>query len=261
MKTALRLPPLPDIVRRLIDTIGDDEVELPEVARLIGADPALTLELLKLVNSPFYGLPRPVGSVQDALQVLGLATVRRLVMSTALVRPFARVFASQADAHDFWMHHFACAAFTEALCGQEVECAALGYTAGMLHDVGRLTFLLEDSAAFALWQAGRREPEADPIALERRLFGRDHAEAGAELLAHWRMPEVIVRAVAYHHALEAPASGCCARALARADGLLRRMALRPAQGDAPAAPPSMAGEAELIARVSEQIALFQQLLH
>lgn len=259
MNKALRLPPLPDIVRRLIDTIGDDEVELPEVARLIGADPALTLEVLKLVNSPFYGLPRPVGSVQEALHVLGLATVRRLVMSTALVRPFARVFASEADAHGFWMHHFACAAFTEALCGEGGDCAALGYTAGMLHDVGRLTFLLEDSGAFALWQSERSKPEADSIALERRLFGRDHAEAGAELLSHWRMPAVIVQAVAHHHALEAPASGCCARALARADGLLRRIALREAGGEGSAA--SIAGEAELVARVSEQIALFQQLLH
>ncbi len=201
-----KLPGLPATVLEVLRLLADDDAMLDHVARAIAKDPALAARILRVANSPFYGLARTIASVKDAITVIGLRNARTLVTSAAVMNRFAALDAEFFEARAFWRHAVAvacCARRIARTAGADQEWCA---TAGLLHDLGCLALLAVAPVEYRAAVSMQRAADCWPMEAERATLGTDHAEAGAVLIAHWRLPEAIADAVAFHHAPTATSS-------------------------------------------------------
>jgi len=193
-----RIPAFPPIVLRLLDLLARDNVDIRELVALISSDPAFAAQILRVANSPLFGFRAQIDSLHSALIVLGLRRVRSLCMTVATADQMKAVLHIQELAH-CWRHMLACALLTEQLarCCSAFEDRA--YTAGLLHDIGRLGLLLAYPKEYA--ELLRRAPR-DPLELleiERRELGLDHCEAGRAMAEHWNLPPDFQIVAALHH--------------------------------------------------------------
>lgn len=191
-------PPFPAVAVQLIQQMQDPHAGATEVGRLIELDPSLTASLLRLVNSPFFGLRRQIANVPEAVMVLGMSAVRRMVMSLAVVTPLRQPQVDVEFARQRWHHTVSCAALARRLIDDDPAAAELAFTAGLLHDIGQVHLLQQHGAAYVQLHAD--QPDADRRPLERERFGRAHDELGAELLEAWGLPQPIADAARVHHA-------------------------------------------------------------
>jgi HD-like signal output (HDOD) protein len=196
------LPLYPAVAAQLVRSVENEDISGPELARQIAADAALATHLLRLVNSSFYGMSRRIGTVSDALSVLGFNMVRRIVTAVVMRRPMLAYLPDTAASRDFWRHQLLCAVLARHLHQHQGDDGAeVAYMAGLLHDVGRLAMFARWPRAYAATLLRPSLPTAaddDLIAVERSSFGFDHAQAGGALLAHWGVPEAICEAAAGH---------------------------------------------------------------
>jgi HD-like signal output (HDOD) protein len=224
------LPLFPAVAAQLVRSVQDEDISGPELARLITADAALATHLLRLANSAFYGLSRRIGTVQDALAMLGLNMVRRMVTAVVLRRPLLAHLPDTAASRDFWHHQLLCAVLARHLHKQQgEEGEELPYMAGLLHDVGRLAMFVHWPQDYAIAMPQQEQATAtDEIVFdsESTRFGFNHAQAGAALLVHWGVPEVICEAVAAHRDALAPSAGVPAQVW-HANRLSHRIAHEP----------------------------------
>lgn len=194
------------------------DVGAAEVARLIERDPTLTVSLLRLANSPFFGMRRQICSVGDAVMVLGMSAVRRLVMSLGVAGPVARSGAADPEfARAQWQRLVCCAAIARRLV-DDPAAAELAFVAGLLHDIGAVLLLQQHGAAYVALQA-RANGGEDLRALEAERFGTPHDVLGAELLEAWGLPQPIADAARRHHDEAAPGEGAVERAVRTAHRL------------------------------------------
>ena len=225
-----QLPLFTGIAAQLVRSVDREDVTMTELGRLISTDAALVAQLLRLVNSSFYGLPRKIGTVTDAMAVLGLDFVRRMVMVAVLQRPLFAYLHDTAAARAFWRHELLCAALARHLARRDGVDGELAYMAGLLHDVGRLVMLIEypERHDVLLRHAGDGDPveSADDGAAnalqELSLFGFTHAQVGAALLEIWGLPDGIVRA-AHQHGDASQPDDVLAAAVWRANTLSHRI--------------------------------------
>ncbi|KQP18263.1 HDOD domain-containing protein [Pseudorhodoferax sp. Leaf267] len=197
---ALRgLPPLPSVVLDLIASLGQEELGAAQYAAKISRDQALVAKTLRLANSSFYGRGRQVGSVAEAITVLGLRTVRAVVTAAGLAGSFSRHPEFDHDA--FWRHSFG-----SALCAQALADALgrddgdLAFTVGLLHDIGRLALASLFAPAYAEVDRWRRDQDGLGSDAERAVLGIDHAEVGGLIAQQWNFAPAIVDAIRQHHA-------------------------------------------------------------
>src|SRR5439155_23166263 len=101
-------PPFPAVAVQLIQQMQLPAASASDVARLIELDPSLTASLLRLVNSPFFGMRREIGNVSEAVMVMGMGAVRRMVLSLAVATPMRRSDVDAAFARDRWQHYVSC---------------------------------------------------------------------------------------------------------------------------------------------------------
>lgn len=200
MKPAVRPvlpPPFPAVALQLMRELQAD-VGAADVAHLIERDPTLTVSLLRLANSPFFGLRRQVSGVGDAVMVLGMSAVRRLVMSLGVAAPIARGGAADpAFARAQWQRLVSCAAIARRLVGDSAQ-AELAFVAGLLHDIGAVQLLQQHGAAYVALHAQAHGAD-DLRTHEAERFGMPHDRLGAELLEAWGLPQPIADAARRHH--------------------------------------------------------------
>ncbi len=194
------LSALPATTVRLLDLLDEPEAAAAPVLEVVETDPALTANLLKLCNSAFYSMPREIGTLREALVLLGNQTVITLAFATSMGRVLRGPLSGyRSGQHEMWHHALAtavaAAAIAESLSGPAQRSRA--FTAGLLHDIGKQ--LLNRP----LMQGGQQIPphcRADQLlAAERSILGCDHTQAGAALAEMWRFPPALVAAIACHH--------------------------------------------------------------
>lgn len=198
---ANRLPSPPGLVADLIASLEDDGARLDDLAERIGRDQAIAAKVLRLANSAFYGMAGKVASLVQASVVLGQRNLRSLAIGAGVIAPFAGLKGAPYDLSQFWRHSVGVAAAARALateCGENVEFA---FTAGLLHDIGRLVLVAGFPDAYAEVLRERAATDSYLIDAEREHLGLDHALVGAALAQRWRFPEPIRVAVAEHHDL------------------------------------------------------------
>ena len=208
---------------QLIRSVDQEEITAGELSRLISTDAALSAHLLRIVNSPYYGLARRIGTVSDALTVLGFNLVRRTVTAAVLQRPLFAYLHDTEIARAFWRHELICAALARHLALRRGFDGEFAYMAGLLHDVGRLVMLVQFPDQADLLLTRRSDDDDTGIDVERRMFGFDHAQVGGALLELWGLPGGMVQA-AHQHADETEPEEPSAAGIWRANLISHEMA-------------------------------------
>lgn len=193
------LPSLPTVVQELLLLVRQKEVQLEAISNTLRLDQALSIKVLQLANSPFYGLSGRIGSVRDAINILGLRQLGSLVIAAALTVQFEKLHGKSLHMDSFWRHSIGCAAAARQLAVHVGLDSAAAFTAGLLHDVGRLVvdshYPLEAAEAIA-WAEEHDMPHCEA---EHTLLGIDHTELGEWVCRHWRFSSDVVEAIAGHH--------------------------------------------------------------
>lgn len=173
------LPSLPPVVLQLMDLLQQPDAGLDEFADTLRLDQALSVKVLQAANSPFYGLSGRILSVRDAIHVLGLRQLSTLVIAAALTLQFEALHGRSLHMRAFWRHSIACAVAARQLALQRGWNDAAAFTAGLLHDVGRLvvdSHYPEQAAEIIAWAD---QQDISHSEAEHALTGIDHTEPGA----------------------------------------------------------------------------------
>lgn len=196
LKLAKRLPSPPGTAFRVLDLCRDENVEIRDIADVLKADAALSCRLLKFANSPMAGLHRQVTSIQDAVLLLGLRTVKLTALGFSLTPPAFVPNCSGFNLKRYWTESFLRAVIAKRLAREffNVE-REEAFTSALLAKIGQLTLALSAPEEYGpLLKAAGRD-EAALLEAESCKFGIDHGQFGAKLLSDWDLPEVLVQAV------------------------------------------------------------------
>lgn len=197
LDAAERIGLFPAAAVKIFEVLRNPEVDGRQLAVVIGRDPVLTARILKTANSPFYGRSQRIGTIEQALVVMGLPVVRDLTVSFALV---AMSKTANPAAAGLWRHMLA----TGVLCASLAKVmrtadAAAALVVGTLHEIGELVMLEVEPQRHAQVLA-RMRPDDPRIAMaERIVFGIDHAELGAACVLQWGLPPTYAAIVREHH--------------------------------------------------------------
>lgn len=195
------LPTLPDLYARIHAALQDESRSVREIGDLITQDVALSTKVLQVVNSAFFALPRRVSSPGDAAVVLGIDVLRSIVLGEELFTSMDDGLGEAAGMGQLWQHSLRVACCTRVLakelgCGKPVADAA--FLAGIVHEVGRLIFVLNRPDEYLACKRACDARPGDVLAIERSQLGTLHELACAYLLGTWGLPDDVVMAVAWH---------------------------------------------------------------
>jgi len=180
------LPAVPKIVHELIDSFNNEDVSIDEVTKKIASDPVLSARLLRLANSAYYHVSRTVGTVDDAVMMLGFVTVRTLVISSGLTSGFKSM--PGMDLKKFWKYSMHTAAVSRWLAKSTHNNIDQAFTVGLMHAIGQL--VMHAGMPEAMLHLDKLAGPMDPrrFDMERTSFGYHFANVGAELARQWKFP-------------------------------------------------------------------------
>lgn len=191
---------LPMIYYKINEAINKPRTSLADIGKIISDDPGLTVRLLKLVNSAFYGFPSKIETITQALVIIGTNQLRDLALATSIVNLFKGIPKDLVSMESFWCHSIACGIAAKTLAAYRNETNIERFLiAGMLHDIGRLILYkkVSEQASEALLQC--RSSKTLLFLKEQEVMGFDHALLGRRLLRAWNLPLSLEEAVAFHH--------------------------------------------------------------
>ncbi len=193
------LPTIPTVLAKILQLVDSESSSGKELIAVVERDQALTGKLLRLANSAFFGQTRRVATIPRAVVLLGFSTVRNLALGVKVWDALGTGVARNR-LEELWAHTVAVAVATKTLAaslraGDPDE----AFTAGLLHDVGRLVLAMRFRDDY--WRAVGGASEAEAVeGMEATNLGVDHTEVGAWILEAWSLPPAIVEAVRHHHA-------------------------------------------------------------
>jgi len=193
-------PGMPGAASKLLALLNNTETPLAEIEAILRYEPGLTANVLRLVNSAYFGFSKKIGSVRQAILLMGWKRLTQLVVASCVSAIMDKpVSGYDLAPGDLWRHAVAVAVASEGL-GKLLKVGGVEeiFTAGLLHDVGKMVlgrFVEEHRVAMEVESYRERSFEQ----VEREIFGMDHAEVGAMILSQWGLPEDLVLAVQYHH--------------------------------------------------------------
>ena len=190
----------PPVYHKLHQAMQDPDTSFSDFSDIISADPSLAIRLLRIANSPFYGLGSKVETIIHALGVIGINQLKELALATIMVNQFKGIDKDLVNMQSFWMHSIGCglAARTIAKNMGERDVEPY-YTASMLHDIGSLIIYKEipDKAREILTRC--KSEGLSLSVVEDDVLGFTHAEVGAVVFTQWGLPGTLVEAVRFHH--------------------------------------------------------------
>jgi putative nucleotidyltransferase with HDIG domain len=193
-----RVPPFPPVAAKLLSLLAKPEVETNEVAELISSDATFTARILQRINSVEFGLVTPVTNVRQAVALLGTDLTRKLVLTYA-TGAYTKGALGAEELRRCWQHTVATAVLADQLakaCGEFTEVA---FTAGIMHDIGRLGLLVAYPSEYERVIRDAASRCLDLLDFERDEFGMDHAEAGRVLAERWGLPSGLAQIAGRHH--------------------------------------------------------------
>lgn len=188
-----KLPTIPKVTQKLIQSFGDEDVSIDDIARQLASDPALTAKLLRLANSAYFHVSRSIGTVDDALRMLGFVMVRNLVLGNGMVTAFRNT--PGLDMRQFWRYNLYTACAARWLARQGDGNSDLAFTLGLMHGIGQLQMHAVAAAAIAPLDAQMNVLAAQRAELEKRQLGFHYGDASAELAKLWNFPQPLIDAL------------------------------------------------------------------
>ena len=206
IETIGELPTSPNVVSAIMGLTSDLNTEITKLSRVLSADQALTAKVLRLSNSPFYGRVRGVGSLDEAIMILGFFTIRSLVVASSAYSMFNKGNDNSYEGR-LWAHSLAtamCARITARRVGiKQIEEVFL---AGLLHDIGILILLKKMRKDYSGVIKEVNKSGCDLVEVEQNLLGFSHPELGALILDRWNFPPILSHSVREHHDPAVPES-------------------------------------------------------
>ncbi len=193
---------LPEVYLRLSEALEDPNTTNEDIAQLLEQDPSLAIRVLKIANSPLYGLARQVEEIRQAVSVLGIRQITEVVLATSASKVIAGIPNVVYDMDDFWRHSILCGTTAQELA-KACRCRRpeFAFVGGLLHDIGQLIFFNrypgQSRVVFQL-SLDRHQP-MEIFQAEQKVFGFDHALLGGRLLGAWNLPPRLRECVEFHH--------------------------------------------------------------
>lgn len=202
MRRNLELPPIPSVAVTLLGLLSKEQVGIAEVSAAIAADAAIAAELLRAANTAHYGIRGEVTSIQHAATLLGLERIRALAATVGLRRYLGQALRMPAVLR-CWRHNLACAFGAEQIALRLGGNPADAYTAGLMHDIGRLALVVAHPQAYPAFLDTTTASGMALLDAERALLGIDHCEAGHWFTQQLLLPQVFQDVARHHHDLDA----------------------------------------------------------
>ncbi|MBA3035661.1 MAG: HDOD domain-containing protein [Desulfobacterium sp.] len=195
------LPVLPVVALKLFNILADPDATINALVKVIETDASLTLKLLKIVNSAFYGVSRKIDTVKESVMILGTDEIKNLSFGLSAAKTFQNIsFEGLANPNALWHHSIATAIIAEHLClGLPGIKGAGVFTAGLIHDTGKI-FLMEHFPE--LYNSAYRTAIKYKIPIyemEEERYELNHAMIGKFIANRWNLPESLSQAIACHH--------------------------------------------------------------
>ena len=189
-----KLPPLPTVVTKLMQLIERRDVGLKEISNTISSDPAFSVEVLGLANSAMIGAMCEVRTISQALALVGTDRVKGLALTVGM----RGIMGSKRNApvmRQAWRHTLATAILAEEIADKAYIDSAEAYTAGLLHDIGRIALITTAGDKYGGIYDSKPGTAALLMEQERAVFGLDSREAGVELVRKWNLPVLFERVI------------------------------------------------------------------
>lgn len=198
------LPTPPIVFHQIQKVTSSPNASAQQIANILAEDPAMSAKVLKLTNSAFYGLPREIDSVKQAVVIVGLEAIKNLVLSASVLDMFKGETVDQEFTERFWRHSLA-VGFGARLLAREVKSRGVAdpdaaFSAGLLHDIGKVViccFLPQDYLKFN--EVRLKDKLRMTFEIEEEVLGYNHCHIGALLTMQWKLPAKLTEAVSFHH--------------------------------------------------------------
>jgi len=200
LKACRTLPSVPAVVLEVLDLCQSEDVGIGQVGKVLARDPALTAKVLKVANSPWYGVRSQITTLERAITILGINATLSLALSFSLVRNLQKSRPSSFDHQTFWKRCVITAAASQEV-GRWAKAASQDelFLGGLLQNIGILVLNEAIPESYGRLIAASGEDHILLATLERQAFGSDHAEVGAWQLERWNLPVKLQLAVACSH--------------------------------------------------------------
>jgi len=194
----LTLPAFPSVSEKALKLLSGNDTRLLELYQVIAADPSFCSEVLRIANSPLFALPSAVKNLSQATMLLGFERLKGVAVTIG-IRSYLKDLLKVPVLQACWRHSLACAMIAEEATSATKRRLDDGYTAGILHDLGRIALAAIRPKDYArLLEEAQGQPQ-DIRQRERDLYGLDHCEAGKALVDAWRLPQELVAITSGHH--------------------------------------------------------------
>jgi putative nucleotidyltransferase with HDIG domain len=194
----IHLPPFSHVALQALQLIAKENITLRQLSDLIGSDPAFSSEVLTIVNSPIFSARNPIRSTLQAVSLLGLEQVKGVAVTVG-VRNYLGSALRKPALRQCWRHSLACALIAEELAAIALMDKSIAYTAGMMHDIGRVALAAIQPDSYAALLESMQADAHEVLLRERELFEVDHCEAGSHLVASWGLPAEFLEVACRHH--------------------------------------------------------------
>jgi len=193
------LPPIPNVIIRLSQLLDDPMTPTHEIGRIIGQDQALTTKILTVANSPLYGLPRKVPSIDFAILVLGFEQIRQIVIALSLIDTFKNENSKYWNRKTFWTHSFLTALLAKAIATDTgYPKTGEAFTAGLLHDLGISVVQKYFNKEFILINDLVSTDSISFHEAELKVLDLTHEEIGKLLCDKWNLPNALGESISCH---------------------------------------------------------------
>lgn len=196
----IELASLPSVVMRAVELLNHPQTSASDIGEIIAEDPALTIRLLKIVNSAFYGFPSRIDTVSRAITIVGTLELTDLILGSSAIQVFYRLPNQLINMQEFWEHSLYSGVVARVLARYlRAPNTERCFVMGLLHDIGSLVLYHQqpDLARRALELTKDKSHSLHQA--ERKVFGFDHGEVGAELMHAWNLPESFRETARHHH--------------------------------------------------------------
>lgn len=200
------LPSLPAVYAQLQRKLRDPECALADIAKIVEQDLAMSAKVLQLVNSAFFGLYKNIDSVTRAVNLLGLDTVKALVLSVGVfteLRPTAT--STSFSVKSLWNHSMGVAAFAKKIAQAETDSKEMTdnvFVAGFMHDIGKLLLFSSMQERYVETIEFAQKEKITAEQAEQHLLQATHGDVGGYLLGLWGLSAAVVETAAFHHCLD-----------------------------------------------------------
>jgi HD-like signal output (HDOD) protein len=194
------LPSIPVVITSILSEIENENYSAKHVASLMEKDQGLVAKLLKVANSPLYGLTKTISTIDLAIVILGSNVIREILISLLLQKLFRKIDSKIFDIKEFWKYSMFCGSAARFLARKfKYKLVSEAFIAGLMHDIGILILMDKFKNNFAKVRKLQENSGYTLIEAELEIFECTHCDVGAWLAERWNFPDKIIKTLEFHH--------------------------------------------------------------